>query len=221
MKPFLIAIAGGSGAGKTWLARELARRLSPHAAVLSLDDFYRDLSRLPVSERIRRDFDVPTAIDWPCFVRAMRRIRKGQPAVLPRYDFPTHTRVREDRQWTPVAVVFVEGLWPYWRNDLEKLFDWRWFKRGTATLRRARRLRRDLNERGRTTAEVEAQWRNQVTPGHTRFVQPQLARAQVVLPSVVTGERLDWLEGKIRGLAGLGRHQHALRTGGRGCGRCR
>ncbi|MBK9139204.1 MAG: uridine kinase [Verrucomicrobia bacterium] len=219
MNPFLIAIAGGSGAGKTWLARELAGRLSPHAAVLSLDDFYRDLSHLPVSERSRQDFDVPTAIDWPCFVRAMRRIRQGQPAVLPRYDFPTHTRLKEDHQWTPVAVVIVEGLWPYWRSDLEKLFDWRWFKRGTAALRQARRLRRDRIERGRTTTEVEAKWRNQVIPGHIRFVQPQLERAQVVLPGVVTGERLDWLAAKIRWLVGLDGHQPALRTGGRGCSR--
>jgi uridine kinase len=198
----VVAIAGGSGAGKSWLAGELARRLAPRAAVLSLDRFYRDLSRLPPAERARRNFDVPTAIDWPLVVRSLRAMRAGQSPAIPRYSFSSHTRQKRWQRWRPVDVVLVEGLWPYWRRPLAGLFDLRLFKRGHAALRRQRRLARDTRERGRTPASVTDQWRRHVAPQHARYVRPQSRWAHQVLPGVVSSVGLNRLERKIRRLAG-------------------
>jgi uridine kinase len=203
MNPLLIAIAGGSGSGKTWLANELARRLAPRAAVLSLDDFYRDLCQLPIDERATVDFDVPKAIDWPLFVASLRSIKAGTDTRLPIYNFSTHTRRTRWRRWKPHPLVIVEGLWPFTRRDLKSLFDLRVFKTGDPSLRRERRLRRDLEQRGRTSESVERQWRGQVAPRHSRYVRPQMAWAHVVLPGVVPAARLDRLERKIRSLASV------------------
>src|SRR5512140_3253218 len=93
-RPLLVAIVGGSGSGKTWLARRLQRRLAPEAARVSLDDFYRDRSRLSPARRARLNFDHPRSIDWAEFERVLGRLSAGRSARVPRYDFRTHCRAR-------------------------------------------------------------------------------------------------------------------------------
>jgi uridine kinase len=199
----LIAIAGGSGSGKTWLAGELHRRLRPHVGLLSLDDFYRDLSHLPLTAREGRNFDAPGALDWPLFVACLAGIRAGQPVSLPRYDFTTHTREPQPRRWQPRSLVIVEGLWPWWRRDLPSLYAWRIYQDCPPEVCLARRIERDVQERGRTEASVRAQWRQQVHPMFVRFVQPQAASANVVLTAEPTTRQMNSLEQKIRQLAAL------------------
>lgn len=199
----LIAIAGGSGSGKTWLASELHRRLRPHAGLLSLDDFYRDLSHLEPAAREGQNFDAPGAIDWPLFVACLEGIRAGQPVSLPRYDFTTHTRKPRTRRWQPCPLVIVEGLWPWWRRDLRSLYAWRIYQGCPPEVCLARRIQRDVQERGRTEASVQAQWHRQVHPMFVRFVQPQAASAHLDITSEPTAPLVDWLEEKIRQLAAL------------------
>ncbi len=199
----VIAIAGGSGAGKTWLARTLARRLGRHAGVIALDDFYRDLAGLPPSRRSRMNFDSPEAIDWELFDACLDRIRDGRPVAVPSYDFSTHTRRPKPRRWTNRRIVLVEGLWPWSRRAQERHFALRLFREGPEAVRLARRLHRDVTERARTAASVRHQWRETVQPMHENHVQPQARDADVLLGFEIPSADLAGLVQLIRRLAGL------------------
>jgi uridine kinase len=199
----LVAIAGGSGSGKSWLAAELERRLQPHAARLSLDDFYRDLAARPMAARAMVNFDAPGAIDWPLVEACLGQIRRGEAAWLPRYDFATHTRRPRRRRWEPRPIVLIEGLWPWWRAALRRHYALRVFRTGPDEVLFARRLKRDVAERARTPESVDRQWRRQVRPMYRRYVRPQMDSAHVVLPCEAPEWRLERLAARIRRLAGL------------------
>ena len=199
----LIAVAGGSGSGKSWLARQLCLRLRPHAAILSLDDFYRDLAHLPLAERAAKNFDAPGAIEWPLVRSCFEAIQRGGPVLLPCYDFSSHTRRPTPRRWQPRRIVIIEGLWPWWRADLQPLYALKIFRAGPDSVRLARRLARDVQQRARTPDSVQQQWAKQVQPMYARYVRPQMASADVNLPHDIPSARLDLLEHQIRALAGL------------------
>src|SRR5437899_5571802 len=105
LQPKLVAIVGGSGSGKTWLADRLQQSFGRRAARLSLDDFYHDLAALPRSQRTRVNFDNPRAIDWPRVETALRACRSGRSIALPQYDFATPTRLPNSHRWTPQPLV--------------------------------------------------------------------------------------------------------------------
>src|SRR5438105_1784621 len=105
IQPRLVAIVGGSGAGKSWLAGQLQYLLGKESARLCLDDFYKDRSALPLSRRQRVNFDHPRSIDWPAFERVLVQIQAGQPLEVPRYDFTVHTRRQEMEAWQPKRLV--------------------------------------------------------------------------------------------------------------------
>lgn len=198
----LVAIAGGSGSGKTWLAHALRRRLRPHAALLSLDDFYRDLSALPPSRRARVNFDDPAALDWNLLRHCLKEIQAGRPVVLPRYDFATHTRRPSGRRWRPRPIVLVEGLWPWSRPGMARFFAFRCFRDGAEELRLARRAERDTRERGRSRASVFRQWRRQVQPMYDRHIGPQRRQAHEILGNEVHPRDLARLADHVMQLAG-------------------
>jgi uridine kinase len=199
----MVAIAGGSGAGKSWLARRLKARLGTVAGVVALDDFYQDLRDLPRRTRATRNFDVPDAIDWPLFEAQLEALAAGEPTQLPRYDFRTHTRRPRGRRWQPRRVVLIEGLWPWWRPELRRHYTLKIYKVGSEELRLARRLARDTRRRGRDPGSVRTQWRRQVQPMHARFVHPQARSADVTLPPETPAWQLDRIVRRIRELAGL------------------
>jgi uridine kinase len=190
MSPLLIAIAGGSGSGKTWLARKLKRRFGRRAGLLSLDDFYRDLSALPVRERERVNFDHPDAIDWDLFLKCLKQIRRGERTLLPRYDFATHTRLARPRVWRPRPVVIIDGLWLLGRPELRKVYSLMVYVDCAEELRLARRLARDQQQRGRSRASVLRQWRSHVKPMHDEHVAPQVKRARLVVDQDSTHDSL-------------------------------
>src|SRR3954466_13568294 len=107
----LVAVVGGSGAGKGWFIGRLCELLGDKAGHLRLDDFYRDRSKLPLARRAQINFDEPRAIDWRWAERVLLDCRAGHPTQLPRYDFATHCRMVEHASWEPRAIVFVDGLW--------------------------------------------------------------------------------------------------------------
>ena len=183
--PHIVGIAGGSCAGKTWLADRLQNVLGTKAARLSLDSFYRDQSHLSPARRARVNFDRPQAIDWKRVEEVLSDLTQGRPAAVPRYDYVTHGRLRNDFLLKPAPILIVEGLWLFRRPSVRKHFDLKVYIRSTPDLCAERRLQRDTNERGRTPEQVRAQLERQTLPMFERFVAPQEKWADVVLDAPV------------------------------------
>lgn len=180
-EPKLIAIVGGSGSGKSWLAAELKKRLAPQAALLSLDDFYYDLSKLDPAARDQVNFDHPQTIDWPLFESVLDDCLMGRATGIPQYDFTTHTRLPEIKFFQPAPLVLVDGLWLLQSPKLRGWFDLKIFVDCPEPLRMKRRLVRDVTGRGRTPASVREQFQATVAPMHDRYVEPQKQFADITL----------------------------------------
>lgn len=182
----ILGISGGSCAGKTWLADRLASALGTRAARLSQDDFYLDRSHLSPGRRAKLNFDHPRAIDWTRLELVLRAFSEGHGAAVPRYDFATHGRLREEAHVTPAPIVIVEGLWLFRRAQLRQLFDFKIFIRSSPELCTERRLKRDIVERGRTRAQVIEQLERYTLPMSERFVAPQEKWADTVLEAPIS-----------------------------------
>ncbi|HSY16743.1 MAG TPA: zeta toxin family protein [Candidatus Acidoferrales bacterium] len=189
-QPKIIAIVGGSGSGKTWLATRLLQVFGSQAVHLSQDDFYHDLRHLPPSARAAVNFDHPHAIDWPEFERVLRNCRNGNATRMPWYDFATHTRLPEGKDLIPGPLILVEGLSLLWLPRIWELFDLKVFLGCTPQLRLERRLIRDVTERGRTPDSVREQFLKTVAPMHREFVAPQAKWADVILQQPPTETEL-------------------------------
>src|SRR5580700_8022235 len=152
--PLLVAIVGGSGAGKSWLAGRIVAALGGRAGRVELDAFYRDRSYLSPERRARINYDHPRAIDWPGVERALGDCLAGRRTRLPRYDFQDHCRLRTTKLLQPKPIVLVDGLWLLRRPSLRRLFGLRIFLDCPARRRLSRRVARDARLRGRTPASV-------------------------------------------------------------------
>ncbi|MEI6654180.1 MAG: uridine kinase [Verrucomicrobiota bacterium] len=168
-----IALIGGSGSGKSWLAAALLERLGAEAAHLSLDDFYQDLGHLPEAERAEVNFDAPSAIDWDALRYVLECLERGAPARIPRYDFATHTRHAKGRNLAWARFVVLDGLWLLHHGWLRDKLALSVFVDCPADERMRRRVERDMLERGRTRDSVLRQFRQHVQPMHELFVEPQ------------------------------------------------
>ena len=197
----LIAIVGGSGSGKTWLAEHLKSRLGAQAALLSLDDFYFDLSKLPPEAREQINFDHPQTIDWPLFERVLDDCLSGRATGIPQYDFTTHTRLPQIELFRPAPVVLVEGLWLLHPPKLRDWFDLKIFLDSPEALRLKRRLVRDVTGRGRTPYSVRKQFEETVAPMHGRYVAPQAKYADIVLRHEPAERDLHELAGIVQAIA--------------------
>jgi uridine kinase len=197
-RPLLVAIVGGSGSGKSWLADKLAAALAPGAVRLSLDDFYRDRSHLSMARRDRLNFDHPRAIDWPAVSLALKQLAKGRAARIPCYDFGTHCRLGRSKIVRPGRIVLMDGLWLLRSRAVRGLFDFSIFLDCSARVRLARRLERDLRARARSEASVRRQFRETVQPMNARHVAPQKKFADVVLTGQCSSRRVRWLAKILR-----------------------
>lgn len=192
-----IAIVGGSGSGKTWLAEKLCLELGPRTARLSLDDFYRDLSHLGKVARDNVNFDDPAAIDWESVHAVADALARGEMAQVPIYDFTTHMRRPETRLFAPCEFVVWDGLWLLHDNTLRGRFAWRVFVDCFEAERLSRRVARDVCERGRTEASVRRQFASHVQPMHERFVEPQREFADQILSSPETPAQVAALKQEL------------------------
>lgn len=204
-KPVFVAIVGGSGSGKSWLAGRLEKALAGLAARLSQDDFYRDRSYLAPSRRRLINFDHPRAIDWAELERALHSLRIRGRTEVPRYDFTTHCRLPNTRLLAAKPVVLVEGLWLLRRPSVRRLFALRIFIDCAARTRLRRRISRDQRCRGRTARSIREQFGATVEPMHRRFVLPQAAHADIVLRSRCDSKTVHQLASHIRSLTGASR----------------
>ena len=180
--PMLVGIAGGSGSGKSSLARALAASLGDeHIAWLSHDAYYRDRSGLTAAARAAADYDVPDAFDQSLFLTHLAALRAGVTIQPPRYCFETHCRLGDDAPVEPKPVVLIDGILLLWDSAVRTMLDLSIFLDAPERVRLERRLARDVGERGRSTASVLAQFDATVRPAHAAYVEPTRGLAHLVL----------------------------------------
>ncbi len=186
MAPFqclVVGIAGGTGSGKTTVARELDEALPDgRCHIVEYDSYYKDQSHLSDEDRAALNYDHPDALETDLLVKHIQELRTGKPADIPIYDFVKHTRKVECRTLDPRPVLIVEGIMALAVPRVRELFDIKIFVDTDADLRVFRRIRRDIEQRGRSFNSVRHQYYEYVRPMHTEFVEPSKRWADLIVP---------------------------------------
>jgi len=195
-----IGICGGTGSGKTTIARAIVDAVRRENVVLiEQDSYYRNLADMPLDERHQANFDHPDAIDSDMLVNHLLRLKQGLTVEMPLYDFVTHTRSDEIEIIEPRPVVIVEGILIFAEPRVLDLLDMRVFVDTPDDIRLIRRLRRDINERGRTFERTLDQYERTIRPMHFEFVEPSKRHADVIIPEgSQTNITVDFLCSMVR-----------------------
>lgn len=203
-RPITIGVAGGSGAGKSTVARVILQRIgAENIAYVPHDSYYRDLSDLPRQQRALINFDHPDSLDSDLFIDHIHRLQTGEAINVPLYDFSTHSRTSEVRVVQPQRVILVEGILIFAEERWRDLFDVRIFVETDDDVRFIRRLQRDIAERGRTIDSVINQWMQTVRPMHLEFVEPSKRYAHVIIPEGGLNEvAMEMVIARIQSLRG-------------------
>lgn len=179
----LVGVAGGSGSGKSTIARSIVEALpSQHVASIEHDAYYRDLSHLSHEERARINFDHPDSLDNELFIAHLDALKAGRGVDKPRYDFARHVRGEQTDRLEPTPIIVVEGILVLALEPIRSRLDVKLYVDTDADIRLMRRIRRDLEHRGRTFAQVRAQYYETVRPMHMAFVEPSKRFADVIIP---------------------------------------
>jgi uridine kinase len=200
--PVTIAVAGGTGSGKTTVAEEILKRVGAHRiAYLQHDSYYRDRDQMSLDPRNLPNFDHPNSLETDLLVKHLRQLKSGHTAQIPIYDFTTDSRSPEVRNVAPQPVILVEGLLIFAEKKLRELFDIKIYVDTDNDIRFIRRLRRDIAERGRTMESVIDQYLNTVRPMHLEFVEPSKRYADVIIPEGgFNTVALDMVVARIEGM---------------------
>jgi uridine kinase len=202
MEPIVIAVAGGTASGKTTVANEILRRVgAEHIACIPHDAYYRDLSHLPPSERAKVNFDHPDSLETDLLIQHVKDLRAGRAVEIPVYDFTNHTRTQRTRRVEPARVILVEGILVFVEPELRELFDVKLYVDSDADERFIRRLRRDIEKRGRTVESVCEQYLGTVRPMHLEFVEPSKRYADVIIPGGGFNEvAIEMVAARVKGM---------------------
>ncbi len=183
MRAIVIGIAGGTGSGKTTVAKKIADYFESNEVVLvDQDSFYKDLSHLPAEDRKRINFDHPDAFDTNLLMEQLLLLKNGHPMEKPVYSYKTHTRTNEIVLVQPAPVILLEGILVLESEMLRRLMDIKIFVDTDDDIRFIRRLRRDIHERGRELEGVIEQYQKTVRPMHLGFILPSKRYADLVIP---------------------------------------
>lgn len=183
MNPLIIGIAGGTGSGKSTVARNVAQALHTESvAFIDMDAYYRNHAHLPLPERRKVNWDHPDAFDWDLFIDQLTRLAAGDSIEKPVYDFVTHTRGAEIVVVPPAEVVVIDGILLFSDSRVRDLCDVKVFVDADPDIRLIRRIRRDTAKRGRPLDEVLDQYLTTVQPMHLQFVEPTKRYADVIVP---------------------------------------
>ena len=181
--PLVIGVAGGTGSGKTTVVREIIRNIGrSQVTVLHHDSYYRDVKEMPFEERVRINYDHPDSLETSLLIRHIQQLRDGESVDVPTYDFAAHLRAAETERMEPRKVIIVDGLLILWDRDLRQMMDIKVFVDTDADLRFIRRLKRDIEERGRSAESVIEQYLTTVRPMHLEFVEPSKRYADIIIP---------------------------------------
>ena len=195
----VIGIAGGTGSGKSTLVKNLVTTFGDGVTVLGHDNYYRRLDHLPMAERVKVNYDEPAALETELMVTHLEALRAGFAVDCPVYDFSQHNRSDRTVRLVPSKVILVEGILIFENEALRNLMDIRIFVDTDADTRVCRRIRRDVQERGRTIDSVIDQYLGTVKPMHEKYVEPSKKYAHIVVPE--GGENtvaLEMILGRIR-----------------------
>jgi uridine kinase len=179
----LILISGGTCSGKTTITKEIEKILS-HSKVIhiSQDNYYRDLGDLPQEEAVNVNFDHPDAIDHVKLLADIRRILKGDTVFIPDYNFVTHKQIPNAIKIEDVDVIVLEGIFCLYYMQIVNLADLKIFVDADSDIRLARRIRRDIKDRGYVLDTVLDKYLNQVKPMHDLFIEPSKKNADLIIP---------------------------------------
>ena len=181
-KSLVIGIAGGSGSGKTTLMKNLIQTFCPSITVISHDNYYKRHDEMTYEERCLLNYDEPAAFDTDLMVQQLEQLRSGQEILCPVYDFTVHNRSDETLLIKPERVIIVEGILIFENEALRNLMDIRIYVDTDADIRICRRIKRDVNKRGRSLESVIVQYQNTVKPMHEKYVEPSKKYADVIVP---------------------------------------
>lgn len=198
-KILVIGIAGGTGSGKTTLMKNLIAEFEGVVTVLSHDNYYKRHDELAYEDRCALNYDEPAALETDLMAQHLDCLRRGESIECPVYDFTVHNRSDETIRIVPKKVIIVEGILIFENKELRDLMDIRVFVDTDADVRLCRRIKRDVNKRGRTLESVLTQYQQTVKPMHEQYVEPSKKFADIIVPeggkNVVA---LDMLVGRIR-----------------------
>jgi uridine kinase len=183
VKPLIIGISGGTGSGKSTVARHLAQALSTSSvAFLDMDGYYRNFAHVPMEERRRINWDHPDAFDWDLLLAQLTALVAGEAIDKPVYDFVSHTRSPNTVRIPAADVIVIDGILLFVDVRVRELCDVKVFVDADADIRLIRRIRRDVAKRGRALDEVIDQYLTTVQPMHLQFVEPSKRYADVIVP---------------------------------------
>jgi uridine kinase len=179
----ILGVAGGSGSGKSTVAREILDAVGPdRMTFLAQDNYYRDVAWHGEQQLLAHNFDHPDALDNELFLAHLAALKEGQAIELPIYDFVHHRRTGETRRVVARPVILVEGILLFADARLRRLLDFKVFVDTDSDVRLVRRIQRDMSERGRSVEDVLRQYMSTVRPMHLEFVEPSKRYADVIVP---------------------------------------
>jgi uridine kinase len=183
LKPLIIGIAGGSGSGKSTVARNVAELLTTSSvAFIDMDAYYKNFTALSLDERRQLNWDHPDAFDYDLLCSHLELLRDRQPIDKPEYNFVTHLRCEMPTRVEPADVVVIDGILLFVDDRVRELCDVKVFVDADADIRLIRRIERDTHERGRPLDEIIEQYLSTVQPMHLQFVEPSKRYADVIVP---------------------------------------
>jgi uridine kinase len=207
LRPCVLGVAGGTGSGKTTVARAILEAVSrERIAFVEQDSYYRDVEWHSEAELLHHNFDHPAALDDELLISHIAALKAGHPVEVPIYDFVRHRRTDRTRRVEPRPVVLLEGILIFVEPALRELLDFKVYVDTDPDIRLIRRLKRDLAERGRTVEDVLRQYTETVRPMHLEFVEPSKRWADVIIPE--GGENrvaLEMVVARVEQLLGTGK----------------
>ena len=206
MKPVALGVAGGTGSGKTTVAHALLERVRhDRMAFLAQDSYYRDIEWVDEGHLLRHNFDHPDAIDNDLMVEHLEQLKRGEAVRVPVYDFVHHRRTEETIEVQPRPVILVEGILLLASARLREMLDFKVYVDTDADVRIIRRIRRDMNERGRAFDDICRQYLETVRPMHLEFVEPSKRYADVIVPEGAANRvALDMVVARVEQLLAAG-----------------
>ena len=182
MKPIIIAISGGSGSGKTYLANKFVEQYTNgKILIINQDSYYKDLSFMLYEDRKKQNFDHPDAIDVELLHKHLHALKTGGKIKLPLYNFKKHLRRKKTKSIVKQKIIIIEGILILHYSQLRKFYTIKVYVDTPKKIRFARRIKRDIQERGRTEKSINKQYSTTVEPMHNQFVEPSKCYADLII----------------------------------------